>query len=83
MIVLYVPRLSCQVLPAESRNVARKELEQILLKEFRAEMASRLQEEMRLNRAAKEELGNLERQLSKSSKRHYYTGEDWGVGVLK
>ena len=57
-------------------------MEQVLLYEFRLETANRLQEEMRLNRAAKEELNSLDHKVTKPSKRQYYTGRDYTVWEL-
>lgn len=49
-------------------------LEELLLKEFDRELADRLQDEMKLNNAAKIELKNLEKQLLKPPKMQYYSG---------
>lgn len=63
-----------EVLPVENRDVVKKELEEILLKELDQDITNRFQEEMKLNNAARAELRRLERQLLKPSQIQYYSG---------
>ena len=62
------------MLSPDQGDAVRKELEQILLTKFEQDIASRVQNEIKLDDAAKTELKRLARQLSKPSPIQYYSG---------